>query len=144
MAGGGGGAGGAKGSSPGKENLNVVFTVRKSLDEGIDITASSSKEEKETEAHITADGGLAITKGVRQTAAMKTGPGAHGGHNGHGKHHHDPGTHAALIPDPVVIDRNTAKAISALVLERDGGGVIPEKPKPKPKKKPYKQRHINI
>ena len=59
---------------------------------------------------------------------------------GHGHKHHDGAVHAALIPDAPVIDRNTAKAISALVLERDGGGVIPEKPKPKPKKKAYKMR----
>ena len=118
----------------GEKGPNVTVTVRKSLDDAIDVAASSSKEEKEAEG--SSGDGADATGGNTAAAAAAKKAAATKKH----KLKHDDGRHALLIPEPPVIDRGTAKALSALVLERDGKGVIPEKPKPKPKKKPYKMR----
>jgi hypothetical protein len=121
----------------GEKGPNVTVTVRKSLDDAIDVAASSSKEEKAAEGGSNGDGADAI--GGNTTAAAAAASKKAAATKKH-KGKHDDGRHALLIPEPPVIDRSTAKALSALVFERDGKGVMPEKPKPKPKKKAYKMR----
>ena len=119
----------------------VVAKVRKSLHEGVDVIASAAHHSDES-GEKTENGGKATKHTHSHTHTQ--GGGAHkaGAGNGAKPRGSAVGTdHTSLIPEPPVIDRSTAKAISMLVLERDGKGVIPEKPKPKPKKKAaYKQR----
>ena len=122
---------------------DVVTKVRKSLNEGVDVIASAAHHSDES-GEKAENGGKATKHTHSHTHTHTQGGGAHkaGAGNGAKPRGSAVGTdHTSLIPEPPVIDRSTAKAISMLVLERDGKGVIPEKPKPKPKKKAaYKQR----
>ena len=113
---------------------SIVSSVRKSLDDGVDVIASMAHHSEES-----GERGDIGHEGKGDKLAQGGGGGGHGG--GNSKSRASVGTidHTVLIPEPPVIDRTTAKAISMLVLERDGKGIIPEKPKPKAKKKkPYK------
>ena len=107
-----------------------MSNVRKSLDEGVDLIAECPHHSDESGERAENTGKASKHVHTQNGMAHKGGT-VHGAKSRHTAAGHDS---AILIPEPPVIDRSTAKAISMLVLERDGKGVIPRNPSQSPRK----------